>query len=265
MPQFVTDDGVRIVYQMWNRPTVLPLLVLHHGFTGCATCDWVETGVVAALTAANRTVIAPDARGHGGSDKPHQPSAYGEARMARDLIQLIDTLALPQIDFLGFSMGAVVALLAATTDQRIRRLAIVGVGAGVVELGGVDRRALPPEALAAALVADDPTAIENPAAAAFRTNAEARGADLVALAAHARRSTPRPSRCTASPPPPWSSLGTSIRSRSARRSLLPRSQGRSSRSWSATTAPRSPIPNSPHASSTSWGTALPRRDGSSYD
>jgi pimeloyl-ACP methyl ester carboxylesterase len=185
VPQFVTDDGVRIVYQMWNRPTVLPLLVLHHGFTGCATCDWVETGVVAALTAANRTVIAPDARGHGGSDKPHQPSAYGEARMARDLIQLIDTLALPQID-LGFSMGAVVALLAATTDQRIRRLAIVGVGAGVVELGGVDRRALPPEALAAALVADDPTAIENPAAAAFRTNAEARGADLVALAAHAQ-------------------------------------------------------------------------------
>lgn len=186
MPQFLTDDGVRIVYQIWNRPTVLPPLVLHHGFTGSATCDWVETGVVAALTAANRTVIAPDARGHGGSDKPHQPSAYGEARMARDLTQLIDALAVPQIDLVGFSMGAVVALLAATTDQRIRRLAIVGVGAGVVELGGVDRRALPPEVLAAALVADDPTAIENPAAAAFRTNAEARGADLVALAAHAQ-------------------------------------------------------------------------------
>jgi pimeloyl-ACP methyl ester carboxylesterase len=265
VPQFVTDDGVRIVYQMWNRPTVLPLLVLHHGFTGCATCDWVETGVVAALTAANRTVIAPDARGHGGSDKPHQPSAYGEARMACDLIQLIDTLAFPQIDLLGFSMGAVVALLAATTDQRIRRLAIVGVGAGVVELGGVDRRALPPDALAAALVADDPTAIENPAAAAFRTNAEARGADLVALAAHAQaiHATAIPlHRITA---PTRSSLGTPIRSRSARRSLLPRFQGRSSRSWPATTAPRSPIPNSPHASSTSWGTALPRRDGSSYD
>jgi pimeloyl-ACP methyl ester carboxylesterase len=94
--------------------------------------------------------------------------------MARDLIQLIDTMALPQIDLLGFSMGAVVALLAATTDQRIRRLAIVGVGAGVVELGAVDRRVLPPDALAAAPVADDPTAIEIPAAATFRTNAEAR-------------------------------------------------------------------------------------------
>jgi pimeloyl-ACP methyl ester carboxylesterase len=187
VPQFVTDDGVRIVYQMWNRPTVLPPLVLHHGFTGGATCDWVETGVVAALTAANRTVIAPDARGHGGSDKPHQPSAYGEARMACDLIQLIDTLALPRIDLLGFSMGAVVTLLAATTDQRIRRLAIVGVGAGVVELGSTGARS--------------------------------------------HRTIP----------------------------------GRSSRSWPATTAPRSPIPNSPHASSTSWGTALPRRDGSSYD
>jgi pimeloyl-ACP methyl ester carboxylesterase len=186
VPRLVTDDGVRIVYQVWNRPSALPPLVLHHGFTGDATWDWVETGVVAALTAANRTVIAPDARGHGGSDKPRQPSAYGEARMTRDLTQLIDALAVPQIDLVGFSMGAVVALLAATADQRIRRLAIVGVGAGVVELGGVDRRALQPDALAAALLADDSTAIEVPAAAAFRTNAEVRGADLVALAAHAQ-------------------------------------------------------------------------------
>jgi putative transposase len=29
VPQFLTDDGVWIVYQMWNRPTVLPPLVLH--------------------------------------------------------------------------------------------------------------------------------------------------------------------------------------------------------------------------------------------
>jgi pimeloyl-ACP methyl ester carboxylesterase len=112
--------------------------------------------------------------------------AYGEARMARDLTQLIDALAVPQIDLVGFSMGAVVALLAAIADQRIRRLAIVGVGAGVVELAGVDRRALPPAALAAAVLTDDPTAIENPAAAAFRTNAEVRDAGLVALAAHAQ-------------------------------------------------------------------------------
>jgi pimeloyl-ACP methyl ester carboxylesterase len=64
VPQFVTEDGVRIVYQVWNRPSVLPPLVLHHGFTGGARWDWVETGVVAALTAAGRTVVvATDARG----------------------------------------------------------------------------------------------------------------------------------------------------------------------------------------------------------
>jgi pimeloyl-ACP methyl ester carboxylesterase len=55
----------------------------------------------------------------------------------------------------------------------------------VVEIGGVDTRALDRGALAAALLADDPSAIPDARAAAFRNFADMVGADRRALAAHA--------------------------------------------------------------------------------
>jgi pimeloyl-ACP methyl ester carboxylesterase len=190
VPAFTTDDGVRIVYRTWDGPAGLPPILLHHGFTGDAVRDWVEPGVVAALTAAGRTVVAPDARGHGDSDKPHDPAAYGEARMARDLAQLADALGLERFDLIGFSMGAVVALLAAAADERVRRLVVTGVGAGAAEVGGADRRVVPFEVMAEALLTDRPETITDPGALAFRTSAEERGTDRVAFAAQARAEHP---------------------------------------------------------------------------
>lgn len=160
--------------------------MLHHGFTGDAERDWVDTGIVAALHESGRTVVAPDARGHGESGKPHRADAYGEAPIAPDLSGLIDDLHLRQIDVLGFSMGAVVAVLAATAERRIRRLVTVGVGGAVAELGGIDRRALPPEALVTALLAEDPGTVTDAVAAGLRAGLEGRDVDRVALAMQAR-------------------------------------------------------------------------------
>jgi pimeloyl-ACP methyl ester carboxylesterase len=161
-------------------------VLLHHGFAASAQIDWVQTGVVDALTAAGRWVVAPDARGHGRSDKPHDRSRLGEARMAQDVMSLIDELGVPHVDLVGYSMGAIVTLLTATRSRRVRRLVVGGVGAAVVELGGVDRRVLSPEALHSALLTDDPSSITEPAAAAFRSFADATGADRLALAAQTR-------------------------------------------------------------------------------
>lgn len=193
--RFTTEDAVTITYRVQPGTVAAPPIVLHHGFTGDAERDWVDTGIVAALNATGRTVVAPDARGHGSSDKPHRADAYGEQRMARDLSGLIDHLGVPQIDLLGFSMGAVVAVFAAIADpRRIRRLVTVGVGAAVAELGGVDTRALPREALVSALLAEDPGSITDPIAAGFRAGLEGRDVDLVALAMQARaaHATPIP-------------------------------------------------------------------------
>ena len=90
------------------------------------------------------------------------------------------------MDLVGYPMGAIVALIAATREPRIRRLVVGGVGAGVVELGGVDTRVIGNQALVAALEADDPAAVADPEAAGFRLFADAPGADRRALAAHAR-------------------------------------------------------------------------------
>ncbi len=188
MKTFTTWDDLEIAYQEWgDEATAAPPVVLHHGFVADANANWVATGVVDALTTARRRVIAPDARGHGQSEKPHDPARYGEDRMARDLACLLYVLDEPQVDLVGYSMGAIVSLIFASSDpRRVRRLVVGGVGSGVIECGGVDRRSVPNEAIVEALKAQDASSLEVvPAAAAFRQLADALGSDREALAAQA--------------------------------------------------------------------------------
>ncbi len=185
MSQFTSFDGAAISYYEWGRDDEGPPVVLHHGFVADANLNWVIPGVVAALVAAGRRVIALDARGHGASAKPHDPGSYGEGAMARDLRLLLDVIGAPSVHLAGYSMGAIISLIAAALDPRVSRVVIGGVGAAVVELGGLDTRAVRREAIAAALLADDPAAIADPGAARFRQLADLVGADRQALAAHA--------------------------------------------------------------------------------
>ena len=180
---FKSSDGLRIAYDDEGTDTSRPPVVLHHGFAASGFLNWVAPGVVRALVASGRRVVNIDARGHGRSDKPHEPSFYGETRMAGDISTLIDTLGVDEIDLVGYSMGAIVALIVASQEPRVRRLVVGGIGAGVVERGGVDTRALDPRLLAEAMRADDPATIADPAAKQFRVFAESTGADRLALAA----------------------------------------------------------------------------------
>ena len=188
MASFRTWDGIEIAYQVWGEGDGdAPPVVLHHGFIADADSNWVSIGVVDALKEAGRTVVAPDARGHGRSEKPHDPARYGEDVMARDLAGLVEEIGAPEIDLVGYSMGAVVSLLFASAESdRVRRLVIGGVGSGVIECGGVDRRSVSNEAIIAALKAEDPAEIEEPAAIPFRQLADAVEADRLAMAAQAR-------------------------------------------------------------------------------
>jgi pimeloyl-ACP methyl ester carboxylesterase len=186
MSSFTTWDGIAIAYQEWGEQASLPPVVLHHGFVADANANWVLPGVVRALVATGRRVVAPDARGHGRSEKPHDPGFYGEQRMARDLAVLLDVIGAGQVDLVGYSMGAVVALIFASDDERVRRLVVGGVGSGIIECGGVDRRAISNESIIEALSAADPAALGESGATAFRMLADALGADRRALVAQAR-------------------------------------------------------------------------------
>ncbi len=182
---FTTWDGIEIVYREWGEGGTSPPVVLHHGFVANATANWVAPGVVDALLAEGHHVIAPDARGHGSSDKPHDPGSYGEQLMARDLGVLLDVLDVQEIDLVGYSMGAVVSLIFSSEHQGVRRLVIGGVGAGIIECGGVDRRAVSNESIIEALAAEDPATLKAPEAIAFRALADALDSDRQALIAQA--------------------------------------------------------------------------------
>jgi len=189
MERVTTSDGVGIAYRTWGDLDTEPPVVLHHGFIANAQLNWVMTGVVDALVEAGRSVVAHDARGHGRSDTPHDPALYGEARMALDVRELVDHLGLATYDLVGYSMGGVTAVLVATEDRRVGRLVVGGIGSAVVELGGVDTRAMDRTALAEALERPegaDPAEIEDAGVAAFLTFVDAVGGDRLALAAQAR-------------------------------------------------------------------------------
>ncbi len=179
-------DGVSVAVRRWGVPGALPPVYLQHGFVADTRLTWVGTGTVAVLLAAGREVVGVDARGHGRSDKPHDPAAYGERRMADDLRRVADALGHDSFDLAGYSMGATVAMLVAAADRRVRRLVVGGVGAAFVERGGAERHAALMERLAAALEAADVTEVRDPAIVLFRRMADALGADRRALAAHAR-------------------------------------------------------------------------------
>jgi pimeloyl-ACP methyl ester carboxylesterase len=67
MPYSV-NQGVRIHYRTEGEGQPL---VLQHGFTD-SLGTWYGLGYVEALKPHHRLILI-DARGHGGSDKPHEP------------------------------------------------------------------------------------------------------------------------------------------------------------------------------------------------
>ncbi|WP_060905184.1 alpha/beta fold hydrolase [Streptomyces scabiei] len=65
-----------------------PPLVLLHGFFGDRT-TWRSAGYVDALADSHRLVLI-DARGHGGSDAPHDVDSFRIDRQVEDVTAVLD-------------------------------------------------------------------------------------------------------------------------------------------------------------------------------
>jgi pimeloyl-ACP methyl ester carboxylesterase len=119
---FTNNGGVRIHYDTFGGG---PPIVLHHGTTGSGA-NWIEFGYVDALK-ADHQIILLDARGHGDSDKPHDPAAYDLALRASDVVAVLDALGIATADYFGYSMGGWIGFgVAKHAPQRFRSFILGG-------------------------------------------------------------------------------------------------------------------------------------------
>jgi len=101
--KFFDSQGVKIRY---IEAGLGDPVVLIHGFSSSADASWRQTGVFDKL-ARDFRVIALDCRGHGQSDKPHDPASYGLA-MVEDVARLLDHLQIRRAHIVGYSMGGAI-------------------------------------------------------------------------------------------------------------------------------------------------------------
>lgn len=103
--EWFDSDGVKIRSVSAGEG---PAVILLHGFSGSADGAWINPGTFNAIAMAGFRVIAIDHRGHGQSDKPHDPELYG-VQMAEDVRRLLDHLDIAQAHVVGYSMGGKIA------------------------------------------------------------------------------------------------------------------------------------------------------------
>jgi Predicted hydrolases or acyltransferases (alpha/beta hydrolase superfamily) len=119
---YADNQSTRIHYQVEGDG---PPLVLQHGFTG-NLMRWHSFGYVGALQSSYRLILV-DARGHGQSDKPHDPAAYALPLRVGDVVAVLDALNLRTAHYWGYSMGGWIGFgMAKYAPERIRSLVIGG-------------------------------------------------------------------------------------------------------------------------------------------
>jgi pimeloyl-ACP methyl ester carboxylesterase len=158
-------------------------IVLVHGFASSKNVNWVYPSWVSELRKDGRRVIALDNRGHGDSAKLYDPAQYAIAEMATDVLALMDHLAIPRADIMGYSMGGrIAANIALNSPQRLRAAIFGGIGMAMIDGGG------PGENVALALEAPSLDDVTDPVGRTFRAFADQTRSDRLALAACMRGS-----------------------------------------------------------------------------
>lgn len=118
--------GIKIQVAVWEGNGKQILCI--HGLTANARC-W---DLMASVLAPHYKVIAMDLRGRGLSDSP--PTGYSVEDHCRDILALLDNLALERPVLMGHSLGALISLVfAAYHPQRVDRLILIDGGGKLKE------------------------------------------------------------------------------------------------------------------------------------
>ncbi len=104
-----------------------PVLLLHGLFSNAHT-NWIKFGHAQKLVDAGFEAIMPDLRAHGASGAPHDPAAYPDDVLAKDVHALIEALELDDYDLVGFSLGSRTSARAVISGATPRKLVLSGMG-----------------------------------------------------------------------------------------------------------------------------------------
>jgi len=97
-------NGIRMYYEIHGRAGKVPLFLLHGG----GSTIEITFSKVLPIFANGRTVVAIEEQGHGRTSDRDQPSSFESS--ADDVAALAKHIGFEQMDVLGFSNGASIAL-----------------------------------------------------------------------------------------------------------------------------------------------------------
>ncbi|WP_379546426.1 alpha/beta fold hydrolase [Qipengyuania sp. DSG2-2] len=132
----VSFDSTRLALHRVGEGTPFVLL---HGLFSSAEMNWIKWGHAAAIAAAGYEVLMLDFRVHGDSEAPHDPAKYPQNVLVRDVVALVDHLALDNYVLGGFSLGARTSLHAVAQGMLDPQRLVVG-GMGTAGLGEWSKR-----------------------------------------------------------------------------------------------------------------------------
>ncbi len=121
-----SPDGARIAYEQSGAG---PALVLLHG-GGSSRQEWHRAGYVDRLR-ESFTVITPDLRGHGESDRPTDPTDYTPEKMGQDILAVADACGVERFIIWGMSFGGRNSRYLATRSARVAKIVLMGTPLGV--------------------------------------------------------------------------------------------------------------------------------------
>jgi len=116
--QFFDSNGVKIRYIVAGSGEPI---ILIHPFAASAEI-W---GPLVKDLSQSYQLIAMDCRGHGKSEKPHDPKQYG-IEMVNDVVRLMDHLGIKKSVIIGYSMGGSIGMKMLTEHPDRIRMAVIG-------------------------------------------------------------------------------------------------------------------------------------------
>ena len=122
---FETSDGVGLIYQDLGSVSAMPVVLCH----GLAAAGLQFEADAAHFVRKGYRVLVPDLRGHGLSGVPitMRDEDFSITRMARDLVEMLDDAGVESVNWVGNSLGGILALsLVGTDPRRLASLATFG-------------------------------------------------------------------------------------------------------------------------------------------